>query len=530
MYEACQVVLPVVWLLVNKEVRFMEQYVLGIDNGGTVIKAALFSLNGKELAVASRQTVLQTPHPGYMERDMEELWRQNCACIRQAIADSAVPPSSIAGLAVCGHGKGLYPWGKNGKPAYNGIISTDNRAWQYPEKWKQDGTFDALYPRLCQQIMSCQPVSLLAWMKDHDRPVYDSIQWVFSVTDYIRFRLTGEIGSEATNISGSSLMNIRDLRIDKDMLERFGIGEVFDMIPPLKYSSDLCGKINSDTAALTGLAEGTPVAGGMFDIDACAVAMSITKPDEFCSITGTWTINEFINPVPITGTSVAMNSLYAIPGCYLLEESSATGAGNLEWVIQNCLENEPIPEGKKLYAHLDEMAEQIPPEEGDVYFLPFLYGSSRHPLAKACFIGLTNFHTKAYMLRAVFEGVVYSAKGHIDKLLSIRKPPAAIRLAGGAVHSPFWVQLFADILELPIETVTGVRELGALGCGMAAAVAVGIYPDYNEAAKAMVKISPPVLPDKGKSQIYRRKFAAYTAFCEALDTVWRAKITPSNAC
>ena len=126
----------------------MEPCVLGIDNGGTVIKAALFSARGKELAVASRKTAVLTPRPGYTERDMEGLWEQNRACIKEVIAASGINPASIAGVVVCGHGKGVYLWGKNGKPAYNGIISTDNRAWQYPEKWKQDGTFEKLYPRL----------------------------------------------------------------------------------------------------------------------------------------------------------------------------------------------------------------------------------------------------------------------------------------------------------------------------------------------------------------------------------------------
>jgi L-xylulokinase len=498
----------------------MEQLVLGIDNGGTVIKAALFTLQGKELAVASRQTAVLTPRPGYTERDMEELWENNCACIRQVIADSGIAPSAIAGVAVCGHGKGLYAWGKNGKPAYKGIISTDNRAWQYPEKWRREGTFDAFYPRLCQQIMPCQPVSILAWMKEHDPSAYDAIQWVFSVTDYIRFRLTGEAWSEATNISGSGLMNLRDTRIDRDMLVGFGIEEVRDMLPPLRYSSETCGAITAETAQLTGLAAGTPVAGGMFDIDSCAIAMSVTKPEQFCSITGTWSINEFIATAPVVGTRVAMNSLYAIPGYYLLEGSSATGAGNLEWVIQQYFQHEPLPEGKKRYEYLDELAESVSPDACDVYFLPFLYGSNRHPLAKASFIGLTSFHTKAHLLRAVYEGVVYSAKSHIDTLLSVRKPPEAIRLAGGAANSPFWVQLFADILELPIETVTGVKELGALGCGMAAAVSAGIYPDYTEAAKAMVRISPPVLPDPKAALFYRPKYEKYSAIGDVLDTVW----------
>jgi L-xylulokinase len=498
----------------------VEQYVLGIDNGGTLIKAGLFTLTGRELAAASRESAVLTPKPGYTERDMEELWRQNCACIREVISVSGVQNLKIAGVAVCGHGKGLYPWGKDGRPAYPGVISTDNRAWQYPEKWKKDGTLDTLYPRLCQQIMACQPVSVLAWMKDHERKVYDNIQWAFSVTDYIRYRLSGEAYSEATNVSGSGLMNVRDARFDKDMLETLGLGEVYDMLPPIKYSSDHCGKVIAETAGLTGLAEGTPVAGGMFDIDACAIAMSITEPEQFCTITGTWSINEFISPAPVTGTAIAMNSLYAIPGWYLIEESSATGAGNLEWLIQNIFKNDPVPGGKKLYALLDEEAEKISSRDNNVYFLPFLYGSNRHPLSKGSFIGLTSYHTKYHMLRSVYEGVAFSAKSHIDKLLSVRQLPPAVRLAGGAANSKLWIQIFADVLELPIETVIGVKELGAMGAGMAAAVAGGIFADYREAAKAMVRVSGAVQPNEENFSAYRKKYETYTAVCGALDRIW----------
>jgi L-xylulokinase len=498
----------------------MDKLLLGIDNGGTMIKAALFTLDGREIGVASRTTEISTPHPGWTERDMETLWEQNCACVRQVLSDTGTAPRSIAGVAVCGHGKGLYAWGKDGRPAYPGIVSTDNRAWKFPEKWKADGIHAQLYDRLCQQFMACQQASLLAWFKEHDRKTYDHIRWAFSVIDYIRFRLTGEAYSEATNISGSGLINVRDACVDPRLLASLGIPEAVDMIPPIRYSSEKLGVITVGAAEKTGLEAGTPVAGGMFDIDACAIAMSVTKPEDFCTITGTWTINEFISQAPVTGTSIAMNSLYAIPGFFLIEESSSSGAGNLEWVIHNCFHNETAPAGKNLYTCLDEMAAGVPAEECDVYFLPFLQGSNRHPLAKASFVGLTRFHTRAHLLRSVYEGVVYSAKSHIDKLLSVREKPQAVRMAGGAANSPFWVRLFADILELPIETVTGVKELGALGCAMAAAVAAGIYKDYHEAAEAMVRIAPPVYPDGGTAAVYRAKYEKYTAVCGALDTVW----------
>ena len=71
------------------------------------------------------------------------------------------------------------------------------------------------------------------------------------------------------------------------------------------------------------------------------------------------------------------------------------------------------------------MVDGVKPEDSDVYFLPFLYGSNAHPLGKGAFIGLTTYHDKAHMLRAIYEGVVYSHRTHLDKLISSREKPEA---------------------------------------------------------------------------------------------------------
>lgn len=497
----------------------VSKYLIGLDNGGTSTKAAIFDLSGREIATASRHTKTLTPKPGYTERDMEELWIANCACVRQALEKSGIEGKDVLGVAVCGHGKGLYAWGKDGKPAYNGIISTDNRAWKYPKKWYDSGIHKQLHDRLCQEFMACQQVSLLAWFKDHHREIYDNIQYVFSVKDYVRFRLTGEAYCEATDISGSGLMDVKNARFDRSILECLGIGEVYDKLAPIRYSSDLCGTICEEAAGLTGLPAGTPVAGGMFDIDACAVAAGITSPRELVTIAGTWSINEFISEAPIMDGNIAMNSLYAIPGYYLAEESSATSSGNLEWYLETCMDGVKLPEGENLYSYANALVESVKPEEGDVYYLPFLYGSNAHPLGKAAFVGLTTYHNKAHMLRAIYEGVVFSHRRHIDRLLASRTPPDAVRIAGGPVQSKVWVQMFADVLGRPVETVDA-KELGALGCAMAAAVAAGVYPDYRKAAQNMVRISERICPDKEKTAIYQKKYDKYMAVSNALDTVW----------
>lgn len=110
------------------------KYYLGLDNGGTTTKAALFSRDGKELGTASTSTAMLTPKPDFVERDMEEMYQANCRVIHDLLQKTGVPAEEIAGVGICGHGKGLYLWGKDGRPARNGIISTDNRAWAYAQR------------------------------------------------------------------------------------------------------------------------------------------------------------------------------------------------------------------------------------------------------------------------------------------------------------------------------------------------------------------------------------------------------------
>ena len=153
----------------------MGQFVLGLDNGGTMTKAALFDLEGREIAVAARKTPVFSPKPGHSERDMETLWEANCACIREALEKSGVSPEEILGAAVCGHGKGLYLWGKDDRPARMGIGSTDNRAWEIVRQWYEDGVHAELYPQLCQQFMACQQAPLLKWMKENEPKIYGTL-------------------------------------------------------------------------------------------------------------------------------------------------------------------------------------------------------------------------------------------------------------------------------------------------------------------------------------------------------------------
>jgi len=499
------------------------KYLLGLDNGGTTTKAALFDLKGKEIGVSSTGTRMLVPRPGYTERDMEEMWQANCQVIRNVLEKTKVDANDIAGVAVCGHGKGLYLWGKDGKPARNGIISTDNRAYAYPARWKTDGTQEKVFAISCQHIMACQPVSLLAWLQDNEPAVMGNIEWVFECKDYVRFRLTGEARAEITDYSGANLINLHTREYDDELLACFGISGIRSALPPLCKSAEIAGYITQEAAQLCGLRAGTPVAGGMFDIDACAIAVNVLNEDNICMIAGTWSINEYLRKEPVTDGKVLMNSLFCLPEYYLIEESSPTSAGNNEWFASNLLPEVRVTakaEGRSVYSVMNEWAETIPTEEFVPMFLPFLMASNVHPNAKGTFIGLSMSHTRMHMVRSVYEGIVFCHRYHLERLLATReKPPECIRLAGGAAQSKVWTQMFADILALPVETVA-VNETGALGCAIVASAAVGIYQSLEAAAKEMCPVGDRVMPDPKTYEAYNQRYSLYLRTIECLDPLW----------
>ena len=493
------------------------KYFLGADIGGTMTKAVVFDQNGRDIAVFSAPTPVVQPAEGFVERDMNLLWDITADVIRQAVAKSGVAPDDIVAVGCTGHGKGLYPWG-DGAPAGNAIASTDSRAESIVRGWNADGTSAKAAELTLQPVLCSQPVALLRWLRDNNRAVYDAIRIVFEAKDYIRFRLTGEEYAELTDYSGTSMMNLRTAAFDPALFELFGIPEISGKLPPLRSSYDLCGRVTIDAAARTGLIAGTAVCGGMFDIDACAVAMDVTTPENLCVISGTWSINEYISKTPVTSQPTTLNSFFALPGYYLIEESSPTSAGNLEWVAETVFgkeKAEAAASGTSVYDKINEMVASVDPAASNAAFIPFLYGTNCPGCDSAVLAGLSVYHTRAHIARAVFEGVVFSHMTHIDRLLKARTAPPAIRLAGGVTASPVWVQMFADAAGLPVEVVD-VREIGALGCAMAGAVAAGVYADYTDAARHMVRVSGTYLPDMERNRIYRKKYERYSALTAAL--------------
>ena len=500
----------------------MSHHLLGIDNGGTVSKAALFTLNGTEVAAAGRKIPSLEPKPGHTERDANELWRSTAEAIREVLAKSRVHPRDILCVACAGHGNGLYLIGADGRPVRNGIYSTDTRAQNYVARWSAEGVAGRALPKTAQCLWPGQPNALLAWLRDHEPETLARARWALMCKDYIRFRLTGEVAAELTDMSGTSLMNVVTGGYDDSVLELFGIAEMKRLLPPLARSADLCGKVTAQAAAETGLAAGTPVAGGLFDIDACGLAAGMVDERLMTLVAGTWGCNLYVAREPLIDKDLFMTTCYAVPGWHLMLEGSPTSAGNLEWFIAEFLGPEKdrlATDNKSAYDRCNELAAAADPRDSQLVFLPFLYGSNAHPAAKSCLIGLEGRHTRAHVMRAVYEGIVFAHHWHLRRLLQFRPTPEAIRFTGGAARSELWVQMFADCFQIPVEIPAG-SELGTLGAAISAAVACGCYADYPRAVAAMTRLARRQEPDPAMKDLYAAKYARYLEVIQALENVW----------
>jgi L-xylulokinase len=502
----------------------MGKYLLGIDNGSTVSKAALFDFHGKEIAVASCKAETEYPHSGWTERSMEMLWQSTASAIRDVLAKSGAKPDEIAGIGNTGHGNGIYLLDKQGQPLRNGIQSMDSRAAEIVAHWDRDNLHTKVFPYTIQSFWPAQPNALLAWLKQNEPKNYERLGAILLVKDYIKYRLTGEISSDFTDMSATSLLDVRSKSYSRELMGMYGLAESYDALPPLKQSSEIAGKVKASAAQETGLKAGTLVVGGLFDVDASAIGAGTINVNQACLVMGSWSINEVITKDPIVDPRLFMTTLFASPGLFLTIEGSATSATNLEWFVNQCCGDERAEakrRGISVYEVCNEEVASLTPGSTNIIFHPFLYGSNVQPTARAGFYGVAGWHTRAHLLRALYEGVVFGHLSHIEKLRAAGAQINSARLTGGGSRSAVWSQMFADTIQVPMEISDG-NELGARGVALSAGIGAGVYHDYEEAVREAVSVVRVHEPIPVNKSVYLERYIEYQRLIRVMQEPWEA--------
>lgn len=485
-----------------------EPFWLGIDCGGTYLKAGLYNSQGKEHSIERCAVTTLSPRPGYAERDMHLLWQRCHETVAALLKHTGISGSQIKGIGISAQGKGLFLLDKQDRPLGNAILSSDRRALEIVQRWQQDEIPEKLYPHTRQTLWTGHPASLLRWVKEHDHQRYQQIGCVMMAHDYLRWCLTGKKGCEESNISESNLYNMNTGDYDPQLTRWLGISEIDSALPPIVGSAEICGEITAQAATLTGLAAGTPVVGGLFDVVSTAICAGLHDEHTLNAVMGTWAVTSGIaNGIGNNEPFPYVYGRYVHPQQYIVHEASPTSSGNLEWLTSQW--------GEISFDEINQAVASLPKAESSVFFLPFLYGSNAGLEMTSGFYGMQALHTRAHLLQAVYEGVVFSHMTHLNRMLERFTDVHALRVTGGPTHSRVWMQMLADVSGLAIE-LPQVEETGCSGAALAALVGTGIFPDFHTAQQNLKHDIRVIEPDMQAHAAYQRKYHRYQILISAL--------------
>ena len=355
----------------------------------------------------------------------------------------------------------------------------------------------------------------LLWLRKHEPDTIARTRHVVDVAGYLVEKLTGEWTTSWACADPLGLVDLQRFDYDDGLLDKAGLSRkaVSRLLPP----GAIAGHLTPDVAALLGLPSGLPVIVGAGDGQSAGLGCNVTRPGRAYLNLGTGTVSGVY--AATNSHAMAYRTMGGpIPGSYILETFIGGGTQNIVWFIEQLagLDKDKSPE--KI---LEAAASRIPLGADGLLCLPYWTGAMTpywDGHARGAFVGLSGLHGKAHMYRAILEGIALE-----QRLLTAGVEAATgtaideILMLGGGSRSPLWCQIIADVLGRPIKLVRE-QESTALGAGIHAAAALGLYADSLAAAEAMTGIERSYQPDASAHARYTDIFAAYRSLYPNLKT------------
>lgn len=487
-------------------------YYLGVDSGGTVIKAGLFNEKGAQIALYKENTQIINEKAGWVERDLEAYWQEACQVIKGVLAQSGISAQDIKGMSISAQGKGVYLLDKKGNPLRNGILSSDSRAIDIVKNWQYEQLPETVYPLTKQTLWTGHPVSILRWLKDNEPKNYQNIGAVLMSHDYLRYRLTDDISAEATNISESNLFNGTTGQYDPILLDLFGIKELLPALPKVKSPTECVGYVTKKAADACGLAAGTPVYAGLFDIVATALCSGIgVNDDKLNVVMGTWAVTSGItDTIRDEQENKYVYGYYAEQEQYIIHEASPTSASNYEWLAAYLGDSGTLDHAKN-----EAEVKLLQPAASSLFFLPFLYGSNAGLDLKSGLYGLQAHHKKSEIIQSVWEGILFCHNVHLQRMLKRFPNTKILRVTGGPTQSKTWMQMLANLTGLTVE-IPQIEETGALGASMIAIAGENPNRSLTDIVKNITVSVKRIDANPDHYQAYQRKYQRYLQLVDLL--------------
>ncbi len=455
-------------------------HVLAIDQGTTSTRAILFDRDAQPVATDQREFPQHYPKAGWVEHDVEDIWRDTVAVSRGAIAQSGVDAGQIAAIGITNQRETVVVWDRaTGEPIHRAIVWQDRRTADVCERLRNEGAEPLVQARTGLLLDPYFSGTKLAWILDNvpgARARAERGELAAGTIDsFLLWRLTGGAvhATDVTNAGRTLLFDIHRGAWDDELLRLLRVPAA--VLPDVRDNSGLFG---TTTAELFG--RPLPIAGMAGDQQAALFGQACFEPGMVKSTYGTGCFMLMNTGPAVASTNRLLTTpAYRLNGqtTYALEGSIFVAGAGVKWLRDRL----------GVIAHASEthgLATQVPDSHG-VYLVPAFVGLGAphwRPDVRGLVTGLTLDTSAAHLARAALEAVAYQTRDLMTAMVADgANPPAALRVDGGMAANDWLCQFLADVAECPVERPAGV-ETTALGAAFLAGLETGVWPNLDALA------------------------------------------------
>ncbi len=511
-----------------------NKYILVHDLGTTGNKAVI--VNDKLELLASGYTPFKQyyPHANWVEQNPEEWWTAVVESTKEAIETSGVDPADIAVVSFSAQMMSQTPVSEAGELLVDRTpIWADCRSGEQAKRIHDYfGGLDEYYKIHGVGWQSeLHVINKLRWIKDTMPEVYNKTYKFLQAKEFIAQRLTGNFATEWGDASMCAYMDIKGRKLSEEI---FKAAEV-DMgkIPDVLESHDIMGHITPAAAAITGLKAGTPVCLGSGDVICSDVGAGVVERGMAYTYIGSANWTGVFREEPSTDPAVKMNCSTCLPwpNAYHLVLITAAGGIAQQWAKDDFYGLDDVVAeklGADIYDVMTAEVAKIAPGSDGLVFLPYLRGGGAPHFdinARGAYLGAVLPHTRGHFVRSLYEGISFNIRWLYELFESVGVPIFnldEIRAIGGGVLSDVWMQIYADVNNLPFARVRNPQQATATGAAIMGGVGVGIWSSYQEAAK-LAAISARFTPNAEATEMYDQLYpvykGAYPALKETFDKI-----------
>jgi len=484
------------------------ELLLGLDVGTSGARAlAIDAATGEVVAEAASGYPLATPRPGWAEQDPRDWWRASREVLARVAAEA---DGDVVGLGLTGQMHGSVFLDGDDEVIRPALLWNDQRTGRQCEEIVERVGYEALVAATGNPALTGFQAPKVLWLREEAPDAYARIASLLLPKDYVRLRLTGERATDASDASGTLLLDVNRRDWSAQVLDALEIP--LEWLPDVYEGTQPAGALTAASAEALGLPAGLPVAAGGGDNAAAAVGVGIAAEGQLSVSIGTSGVafapTDRFTPDP-SGRIHAF--CHALPGAFHLMAVTLSAGGSLSWWREAV--------GAESFNELVQEAAGVPPGAEGLVFLPYLSGERTphlDPQARGGFVGLTTRHGRAEMTRAVMEGVTFSLSDGLGIMRDLGVRDDDVRAVGGGARSSVWRTLLSDILGRPVRR-TLVDEGPAYGAALLAGVAAGTYADAGEAMSHVGLRDDVTEPDAERSRRYAELHGIYASLYPSLE-------------